>query len=438
MRLLQVDAGAFGSIPAHTRYDSIPQRKKSATNPLPLTPKTAYSPDAAGVVLTFLESVGRRSEAELYLKLFRDLPKESFAIIAAEGAVLRYAAGSVVEQLRFLHELGLMAPVVVGLFEQGGAEKAATRLAKRAADMGAVVIDARDPELSARVGQELRDENLPIVCFGSPSEGGADGSPADRFEHVGRLAGELGTRKLVVLRRKGSLRRLARANAAGSERRISVINLQTDLPSLREPRAIGVDDTELLERLVTWLERPDCARAVASVTSPLSLLNELFTVKGAGTLVKRGTPIERHTSYDTLDVGRLQALLESSFGRPLEASFFQRTPLAIYLEENYRGAAIIVPADIAPYLTKFAVDRVAQGEGMGRDLWEAITRDHRSLYWRARVDNPIEAWYAGLCDGMMRLGGWAVYWRGIGPSDVPRVIEDTLQRTDDFGPPRGS
>ena len=47
-----------------------------------MTPKTANSPDAAGVVLTFLESVGRRSEAELYLKLFRELPKESFAIIA--------------------------------------------------------------------------------------------------------------------------------------------------------------------------------------------------------------------------------------------------------------------------------------------------------------------------------------------------------------------
>jgi acetylglutamate kinase len=432
MALLQDDADPFGSIPAITRYDSIPQRKKSATKPLPVTPKTAYSPDAAGVVLTFLESVGRRSEAELYLKLFRDLPKESFAVIAAEAAVLRYAAGSVVEQLRFLHELGLMAPVVVGLLEQGGPEKAATRLAKRAADMGAVVIDARDPELSARVAQELRDENLPIVCFSAAAEE----SSLDRFDRIGKLAGDLGSRKLVVLRRKGAMRRLARANTTGSERRISVINLRTDLTSLREPRAIGVDDTELLERVVAWLERPDCSRAVASVTSPLSLLNELFTVRGAGTLVKRGTAVERHASYDTVDIGRLQALLESSFGRPLTASFFERKPLAIYLEENYRGAAIIVPAEIAPYLTKFAVDSVAQGEGMGRDLWEAITRDQPSLYWRARVDNPIQAWYSGLCDGMMRVGGWATYWRGIGPSDVPRVIEDTLNRSDDFGPPR--
>jgi len=399
-----------------------------------VTPKTAHSPDAAGVVLTFLESVGRRSEAELYLKLFRELPKESFAIIAAEAAVLRYAAGSLVEQLRFLHELGLVAPVVVGLLEQAFHERAAARLGKRSLDMGAVLIDALEPELSARVAQELRDENLPIVYFGAAS----GLTLAGRFERLGTLGGELGTRKLVVLRRRGALRRLARSGAAASERSLSIINLRSDLASLREPRAVGVEDSELLERLAVFLERPDCARAVASVTSPLSLLRELFTVKGAGTLVKRGTPIERHTSYATVDVVRLRALLESSFGRPLGTSFFEQPPLAVYLEESYRGAAILVPADTAPYLTKFAVDRVAQGEGMGRDLWEAMVRDHPALYWRSRADNPISGWYAGLCDGMMRVAGWTAYWRGIAAADVPRIIDDALKRPDDFGPAQAS
>jgi acetylglutamate kinase len=395
-----------------------------------VTPKTANSPDAAGVVLTFLESVGRRSEAELYLKLFRELPKESFAVIAPEAAVLRYAAGSLVEQLRFLRELGLVAPVVVGLFDQTSPERAAQRLVKRALDMGAVALDANEPDLAQRVAQELRDENLPVIYFGAPG----DLSVADRFERVSKLSGELGTRKLVVLRRKGALRRLARPGQPASERSISVINLRTDLATLREPRAIGLDDAELLERVADWLGRAECARAVASVTSPLSLLRELFTVKGAGTLVKRGTPIERHTSYATVDVARLRALLESSFGRSLNANFFEEPPLAVYLEESYRGAAILVPADPVPYLTKFAVDRVAQGEGMGRDLWEALVRDHPALYWRSRAENPITSWYAGLCDGLMRVGGWTTFWRGIAPADVPRLVDDALKRPEDFGP----
>ena len=42
---------------------------------------------AAEAVLTFLESVGRRSEAEFYLRLFLKLPPESFGIIAPGEAL---------------------------------------------------------------------------------------------------------------------------------------------------------------------------------------------------------------------------------------------------------------------------------------------------------------------------------------------------------------
>jgi hypothetical protein len=400
-----------------------------------VTQKTAQPPDAAGVVLTFLESVGRRSEAELYLRLFRELPKESFAIIAAESAVLRYAAGSLVEQLRFLRELGLFAPVAVGLFEPATAEKAATRFAKRSSDMGAVVEDARGARLAHNVREELAAENLPVLCFAATETE----TTAHRFERIARLAGELGTRKIVVLRRRGGFRRHGRPAAGAvntdSERRISVINLRTDITALSEPRALLADDAELLGHLRELLELPECARAVASVTSPLNLLRELFTVKGAGTLVKRGTAIERHDSYATTDVPRLAALLESSFGRKLHPDFFERAPLAVYLEENYRAAAIIVAAPIAPYLTKFAVDRIAQGEGMGRDLWEAIARDQQSLFWRGRMENSITSWYTNLCDGMMKVRGWTVYFRGISEADVPSVVRDAVERPEDFGSP---
>ena len=400
-----------------------------------MAPKSGPSPDAAGVVLTFLESVGRRSEAELYLKMFRELPKESFAIIAAEAAVIRHAAGSLVEQLRFLRELGLFAPVAVGLFEPAIADKSATRLAKRAAHMGAVIEDALAPDISDAVLDELREENMPILSFA----GAAGESSRERFDRIGRLAGTLGTRKIVVLRRRGGLRRQGRSvrspstSLADAERGVSVVNLRTDLEALREPRALSADDAELLENIGAVLSRPDCSRVVAAVTSPLSLLHELFTVKGAGTLIKRGTAIDRHTSYATVDTARLIALLESSFGRPLARDFLQKPPLSVHLEEDYRAAAIVVPGNVVPYLTKFAVDRVAQGEGMGRDLWEAVAKDHPSLFWRAKVENPIASWYGTICDGMVKVGTWAVYWRGVDHSSVPRLVEEAISRPEDFG-----
>lgn len=398
-----------------------------------MTLKTREPPDTAGVVLTFLESVGRRSEAELYLRLFRELPKESFAVIVVESAVVRYATGSLVEQFRFLRELGLFAPMVVGLFEPATSAKAALRLARRTAEMGAVIENACAPDLAESVRHELGDENLPIISFADA----ATESVGERWDRLARLASKLRTRKIVVLRRRGGFRRLGKSTslaATGTERRLSVINLRTDAALLTEPRALSNDDTELLQHIAALLARDDCSGAVASVTSPLNLLRELFTVKGAGTLIKRGSGIERHDSYSTIDIPRLRALFGSSFGRILDDKFFRTPPLAVYVEENYRGAAVIVASPIAPYLTKFAVDRVAQGEGIGRDLWDALSRDHPALFWRARVENPIRNWYVGLCDGMMRVGEWTVYFRGIGPAEVPKVVEDALRRPDDFLP----
>jgi acetylglutamate kinase len=116
----------------------------------------------------------------------------------------------------------------------------------------------------------------------------------------------------------------------------------------------------------------------------------------------------------------------------LRPEFWQREPLAIYLEKSYRGVAILEPASVAPYLTKFAVEPLARGEGLGQDIWQALTREQRSLVWRSRISNPIARWYAGVCDGMMRVDGWQVFWRGISSTDVPRAIEEAVAKPHDF------
>jgi bifunctional N-acetylglutamate synthase/kinase len=75
---------------------------------------------------------------------------------------------------------------------------------------------------------------------------------------------------------------------------------------------------------------------------------------------------------------------------------------------------------------------VAQGEGMGRDIWQAMVLDQPSVIWRARSKNPICSWYAWQCDGMVRRGYWTVYWRGVEPDRIPEVVELMLARPDDF------
>jgi GNAT superfamily N-acetyltransferase len=109
-----------------------------------------------------------------------------------------------------------------------------------------------------------------------------------------------------------------------------------------------------------------------------------------------------------------------------------REPTGIYLEQNYRGAAIVSASQGATYLTKFVVDRLAQGLGIGRDLWEAVIRDHEKVFWRARPQNPITQWYQSQCHGMVRAEGWMVYWRGVAHTEIPQLIEQALALPPDF------
>ena len=393
---------------------------------------------AAEAVLTFLESVGRRSEAEFYLRLFLRLPPESFGIIAPGATVIRYALGSLVEQLKFLADLGLYAPVVLGLYDPERGASSSERLVKRcpAAGMEACPHEMGEAGLAQMLRDELRADRLPVVHFPAVEGQTID----DRLNELGALAKELDTRKFVLLRRRGGLRPLRSGKlelAPGfclptENGRIAIINLRTDRAGIIPGKTLPKRDSELLAAAERLIELSQPTPILASITSPLNLLKELFTVKGAGTLIKQGSSVTRHRSYAAIDTERLRKLLEVSFGRALDAQFFERPPLAVFVEAEYRGAAVVSHGTPVPYLSKFAVEPEAQGEGMGRDLWEAITRDYPALYWRGRPDNPIASWYATVCDGMARMPEWNVYWRGIDTQRIPDVIEAARAHPTDF------
>jgi hypothetical protein len=404
---------------------------ESIPPPAPVLPATAEA------VLTFLDSVGRRSEAELYVRLFRELPRESFAIIAAECRLIQKNGGAIAEQLRFLAELGLYAPVVLGLFDRGEAENATERLIRRLGAAGLSTSAYCVPELGvgAAIRSDLREGRIPVLRFG-------DSCPRaeERLEVLSNLITELQSRKLVLLRRLGALgatlerpiellpNHVLPTNADG----ISVINLRTDYEPLCRSGLLVPEDARLLGQLSTLLSSDAQSGLQVNVTSPMAILRELFTVRGAGTFVKRGTQITAVDSYQKLDTVRLRQLLESSFHRSLVPYFFKHPILAVYHEPDYHAAAIIEPGPVAPILSKFAVDPVAQGEGMGRDIWQAFTRDFPSIIWRARSSNPICSWYAWQCDGLVRGPKWTTYFRGVDPTGIPAVIAEMLSRTEDF------
>lgn len=403
----------------------------------------------ADVVLTLVESVGRRADAEFYLSSFRELPRHAFAIVAPEAAALAEAELRVVDHLRFLAHLGLVAPVVLGLTDPEAAQPLVEPLCRNLEAAGVEI--RRYADATEQLPQVLRREldrgRVPVVTF-RPGTSARE----ERHRQVGAWAGELGTRKLVLVRARGGIGPISGASlplGPGHElpitaRGISLINLRRDHDVLVRAGVLSEDEVALLggvrSAMRAAVQAAQAARGpgspsdrlVTSVTAPVNLLHELFTVKGAGTLIKHGSRIDKYADYAGLDQARLWDLLERTFSRSLRPDFPLKSPHGVYVEQGYRGAAIVMRRQGIAFLSKFVVDRLAQGLGIGRDLWQAVVSDHPSLFWRARPDNPIAHWYDRQCQGMLRTPHWNVYFRGVQHTDVPRLTEDAITLASDF------
>jgi acetylglutamate kinase len=381
--------------------------------------------ETSDAVLRFLESIGRRSEAEFYLALFRAESKESFANLVISASVLRDGVDAVVLDLRFLRGLGLVPVVSVGFGSSGQAgaelvERFHRRLDK--ADIPSRAYSTETPALAEAVTESARNGVIPIVAFtkGDPNDAVA------RFDALGDLSVALKTRKLIFVARRGGLR------LRQGDGEMPIVNLATDYDTLVSKRLLSPTRLFLLEQSRRLLVERATHRMFIAITSPLSLLRELFTVRGAGTLIKRGSTILRKSGYAEVDTGRLETLLASSFGRELTPGFFERDMTEVYLEEGYRGAALLRHTDLGAYLCKFAVEREAQGEGIGRDIWQVVTGDHKTLFWRARPHNPIRAFYTHECDGMVRTEHWHVFWKGLPAERISDAVSTALAQPIDF------
>ena len=292
----------------------------------------------------------------------------------------------------------------------------ATRLGRRLdrAGVRALLLGSDEPDMMARAAEAARAQTIPIVVF--PVAAGA------RFARLAELIATLATRKLIFLHRPGGLRQNGEL--------MPMVNLTTDLAALATPKELSRKERALVDESRMLVERAPHRLSVA-ITSPLNLFRELFTIKGAGTLLRRGAHIERRR-FAELDRERLRALLTRSFGRPPVDDFFGRDIAWGYVEEGYRGAALVHETPLGAYLSKFAVDAEAQGEGIGRDLWQALAADYARIFWRARPANAIGAWYVKLCDGLMRFPEWHVYWKGLPASDVPSAVDWALAQPVDL------
>jgi acetylglutamate kinase len=369
-----------------------------------MTTDDAAAMEPAEAVLRFLAGVGPGSEAEFYLRLFRSRARESFAALVVDPDTWRENLEGVALDLRLLSTLSLTPVVVLGFYEPANADEYARILGEKLLTMHVASRDFASNSTRESIADAAEHGAIPLLRLHEPAE-------QARELELARVLASLSTHKLIFLRNEGGLRT--------NGRHLSVVNLSDDFGELMALPDWSADHKRLL---------------ACSLTSPLSLLHELFTVKGAGTLLRRGARISRHDGLHAaeVDIDGLRTLLSSSFGKPVREGLFTRVFTNVYVEERKRGAALVTHTRLGSYLDKFAVTREAQGEGVGRDLWQAVRADHPVLFWRSRAGNPIRSWYEKQCDGRVRVREWTVYWMGLAPERIPEAIAHALSQPIDF------
>ncbi len=418
-----------------------------------------HDPQTRQTIVRLLSGMTGAKEISQYLKRFSQLDAARFAVVKVGGAVLRDDLDALTSSLAFLQDVGLTPIVIHGAGPQLDEALASAGIVKQTIDGLRVTTpealavvrrvfhaqnlklvealqaqDARatsivsgvfeaeylDRETYGLVGEvrhvdlapiyaSLQAGSIPVIASLGETAGGQILNVNADFA-ANELVQVLQPYKIVFLTGTGGL-------LDGDGKVIDSINLSTEYDALMAQPWINGGMRVKIEQIKQLLDALPLSSSV-SITRPDELAKELFTHKGSGTLVRRGERVLQASSWSELDTARLRDLIESAFGRTLVPDYFERTALhRAYVSENYRAAVILTDEDGIPYLDKFAVLDDAQGEGLGRAVWQLMRDAQPRLFWRSRHGNPVNGFYDAEADGTVKQASWRAYWYGLGDLD---------------------
>ncbi|KAI8848151.1 hypothetical protein BC829DRAFT_490190 [Chytridium lagenaria] len=426
-------------------------------------------------IVKLLYNIGSRKEVEQYLRHFSSVESQKFAVIKVGGAVLTDELATLASSLTFLNRVGLYPIVVHGagpqlndLLDRAGIEAQYHE--------GIRITDEKTLAIARRVFQE---ENLKLVealeALGTrarPINGGvftAEYLDKDRYNLVGKIvavnkepiessiragalpiltslaetidgqilnvnadvaAGELASvlepLKIVYLNEKGGLFH------GETKERIDVINLDEEYDELMKQPWVKYGTKLKIREIHDLLMRLPRSSSV-SIISAEHLHKELFTHSGAGTLIRRGHRIFKHSKAGDIDADRLRNLLSQHDPAIVEGS----TSVSAYLKSlESRNvflygdmgfdifASVLAPptADGVNVLEKFVSTKNAVLNNVTDNVWSMIKKDFNNLAWIARRDDPNKAWFFERADGSVSEGNYTLFWYGIEDLDLIKSL----------------
>ncbi len=412
-------------------------------------------------IVQLLSNMSDSKEIRTYLQRFSSIDQARFAVIKIGGAILRDRLEETAASLAFLHTVGLTPIVLHGGGPQLDDDLAAAGVGSERLDGLRVttreVLDVARDTFTARNIELVEAVRTQGVSAHGLTQGAFDARllNEERYGYVGEPAevrldlirsivqsgaipiltclGVAPGGQLVNMNADAATRELVQAVQPmkiifltetgglldGEGNIIDSINLASDYEQLLEADWVHSGMELKLTQIKQLLDGSPEETSV-SITTPSALVQELFTHTGAGTLVRQGERIVVESEPTSLNRESIVSLVESAFGRKLRSSWWQELDMErAYSSDTERAVAIVTNLDEFSYLDKFAIDDTARGEGLARTLWDRMTSDFPTLFWRSRSDNRFNAFYLKEADGFVRRGDWSVFW--IGEPDFDRI-----------------
>ncbi|GAA5986633.1 hypothetical protein JCM11641_005171 [Rhodosporidiobolus odoratus] len=431
-------------------------------------------------IIRLLYSLASRREVSRYLQIFSSATH--FAVLKVGGAILTNDLESLTLSLNFLHRVGLYPVVVHGMGDKLNARLEADGIVPDYID-GIRITDARTLSHARRV---FLSENLKLVSTleslgtrARPITGGvftAEYLDQSRYGFVGRITGvdkepiEASIRagalpiltslaetpegqilnvnadvataelakvleplKIVYLSEKGGLYH------GVTKEKLSLINLDEEYDDLMKQEWVKYGTKLKLREIKELLDHLPRSSSVA-IISPDNLQKELFTDSGAGTLLRRGYKLYKHTSIESVGQDRLRSVLaerdeDVTSGRKSVAQVLselekQGAPFTIYGDEPCDVVAIVShPDGQVPVMTKFLANTTAVQNGVTDNIFNAIRKDHKRLFWTAKADDEQKAWHFERADGSFTRNGRSLFYYGVQDAGEVETLVKDLERS---------
>ncbi|EIM85818.1 bifunctional acetylglutamate kinase/N-acetyl-gamma-glutamyl-phosphate reductase [Stereum hirsutum FP-91666 SS1] len=430
-------------------------------------------------ITRLLYSIGTKREVERYLRIFSSSSNPThpakFAVVKVGGAVLD-DLDELALSLSFLYRVGLYPVIVHGagpqlndIMDKEGVvpdyidgirvtnaktlqiarrvfqeenlkivtalEKLGTRA--RPITSGVFTADYLDKDKYGLVGKitrvdkrpleaSIRAGALPILTSLAES---ADGQILNVNADIaaGELAKELEPMKIVFLNEKGGL-----FHGVTGEK-LDVINLDEEYNDLMKQSWVKYGTKLKLREIKELLDHLPRSSSVA-IISASSLQKELFTDSGAGTLIRRGYKLFKHDTIETMGADRLRQVIRdrdpdvlSGYQTITEVlSNLKKTPYTIYGDEPLEVVAIVShPEGEIPVMTKLLASRSGILNNVVDNVFNAIKKDYRKLFWTAHADDENRAWHFERADGSFTRAGKSLFWYGIQDvNEVERMVNE--------------